>query len=366
MYIDSLVFSNQRKFRISRHVFFWLGWISYFTMEATLRRIEMYGLHTAFFSSITEVLCSTPIDMAFCYSIIYFLFPRFLFRGMYVRMVLLWFLFAVAGFFIYHSYNQYVVPHIYQFYGLKMSGSSKMLWAFFYFFLTFNMEGCMAAAIKLGKMWYIKKRENDVLTYQKEKMEAFIHNDDDSQSTFLSHTFSRIQDIAKRTSPEISGMISRLQKITLFTLSQYQHTQVEVDKEIQVLQEFIDLEKDGSGGEGTYQLEVTGDVTGKKIASFILLPLVENIFSQLVIKKNGSPNYVYININLNKELLQCEIHNSKPPETSTLMNGKRDNIYQIKKRLNILYPGSHQLRVVIETQSVKTHLEVDLGAIVLS
>jgi hypothetical protein len=98
MYIDSLVFSNQRKFRISRHVFFWLGWISYFTMEATLRRIEMYGLHTAFFSSITEVLCSTPIDMAFCYSIIYFLFPRFLFRGMYVRMVLLWFLFAVAGF----------------------------------------------------------------------------------------------------------------------------------------------------------------------------------------------------------------------------------------------------------------------------
>jgi LytS/YehU family sensor histidine kinase len=247
-----------------------------------------------------------------------------------------------------------------------MSGSSKMLWAFFYFFLTFNMEGCMAAAIKLGKMWYIKKRENDVLTYQKEKMEAFIHNDDDAQSTFLFHTFSRIQELAKRTSPEISGMISRLQKITLFTLSQYQHTQVDVDKEIQVLQEFIDLEKDGSEGNGSYEMQVTGDIMGKKIASFILLPLVENIFSQLVIKKNGGPNYVHININLTKDLLKCEIQNSKPAETSTLMNGKRDNIYQIKKRLNILYPGSHQLRVIIETESVKTHLEVDLGAIVLS
>ena len=223
----------------------------------------------------------------------------------------------------------------------------------------------MAAAIKLGKMWYIKKKENDVLTYQKEKMEAFIHNDDDTQSTFLFHTFSRIQELSKRTSPEISGMISRLQKITLFTLSQYQHTQVEVEKEIQVLQEFIDLEKDGSTNNGNYQLKVTGDIAGKKIASFILLPLVENIFSQLI-TKNGSANYVDININISRDLLKCDVHNSKPPETSTLMNGKRDNIYQIKKRLNILYPGSHQLSVMIETQSVKTHLEVDLGAIVLS
>ncbi|MEO6720927.1 MAG: histidine kinase [Ferruginibacter sp.] len=364
MYIDSLVFSNQQKFRILRHVFFWLGWISYFTTEATLRRSQSYGLHTAFFSSISEVLCSTPIDMSFCYSIIYFLFPRFLFRGMYVKMVLMWLLFAIAGFFVYQAYNTYVTPHIYKFYGLKMSRPSTMLWAFFYFFLTFNMEGCMAAAIKLGKMWYIKKRENDVLTYQKEKMEAFIHNDDETQSTFLFHTFSRIQDLAKRTSPEIAGMISRLQKITLFTLSQYQHTQVEVEKEIQVLQEFIDLEKDGSKEPANYQLQVSGDIEGKKIASFILLPLVENIFSQLVIK--NEPAYVHVNINISKDLLKCDIHNSKPPETSTLMNGKRDNIYQIKKRLNILYPGSHQLSVVIETQSVKTHLEIDLGAIVLS
>jgi LytS/YehU family sensor histidine kinase len=196
-------------------------------------------------------------------------------------------------------------------------------------------------------------------------MEAFIHNDDDTQSTFLFHTFSRMQELAKRTSPEIAGMISRLQKITLFTLSQYQHTQVEIEKEIQVLQEFIDLEKDGSREYANYQLQVSGDIAGKKIASFILLPLVENIFSQLVIK-NGEAVYVHINININKDLLKCDIHNSKPPETSTLMNGKRDNIYQIKKRLNILYPGSHQLSVVIETQSVKTHLEIDLGAIVLS
>lgn len=346
-------------------MFFWLGWISYFTVEATLRRAETYGFHVAFFSSLTEVMSSTPIDMAFCYSIIYFLFPQFLFKGMYVKMVMLWLLFALIGFFIYRSYNIYIVPHIHEYYGMKRQRTgSSMIWSFFYFFLTFNMEGCMAAAIKLGKMWYIKKSENDVLTYQKEQMEAFIHTDH-SQSHFLSHTFSRIHDISLQSSPQVASMIARLQRITLFTLSQYQYTQVDIEKEIQILKEFIELEKEGVEDHCNYTMEVTGEIAGKKIASFILLPLTENIFSQQV-NKNDQTDFIVIRLSVVKDVLKFEIQNSKPHQTSTLTNSKRDTIYQIKKRLNILYPGSHQLSVNIETEMVKTYLEVNLGSIVLS
>ncbi|MBC7887364.1 MAG: histidine kinase [Ferruginibacter sp.] len=365
MYIDSLVFSNKPNFRIPRHVFFWLGWISYFTAEATLRRTEVYGFHVAIFSSVSEVLASTPIDMAFCYSIIYFLFPRFLFRGMYVKMVMLWFLFALLGFFIYRGFNVYIVPHIHDFYGMKRQKiGSTLIWAFFYFFLTFNMEGCLAAAIKLGKMWYIKKSENDVLTYQKEQMEAFIHNDH-AQSHFLFHTFSRVHDISLEKAPEIAGMISSLQKITLFIVSQYQYTQVDIEKEIQILHEFIELERAGTDNYGNYSIEVSGEMAGKKVASFILLPLVENIFSQQV-NKNDMTDFVMIKAAVIKDVLKFEIQNSKPHQTSSLINPKRDTIYQIKKRLNLLYPGSHQLSVIIETELVKTYLEINLGSIVLS
>ncbi|MES2891832.1 MAG: histidine kinase [Bacteroidota bacterium] len=365
MYIDSLVFSNKTSFRISRHVCFWVGWISYFTIEATMRRTSMYGLHTAFFSSATEVLCSTPIDMSFCYLIIYFLFPKFLFRGMYVRMVLLWLVFAILGFIVYHAYNMFVAPHIYSYYGLAPMGKSgHIISAFFFFFLTFNMEGCMAAAIKLGKMWYIKKQENDVLTYQKEKMEAFIHNGN-TETAFLFHTFSRLQELSLVKAPQIAGMIARLQKITLFTLSQYQHTQVDLAKEVQILQELIDLQKEGFGENAHYNIECSGELGTKKIASFILLPLAENIFSQLS-HTDGTSTEVLIKLNINKDQLKYEIVNTKPPQTSTLTNGKRDTIYQIKKRLNILYPGSHQLSVTIEPLLMKTCLRIDLSSIIIS
>jgi LytS/YehU family sensor histidine kinase len=213
-------------------------------------------------------------------------------------------------------------------------------------------------------MWYIKKSENDLLTHQKEQMEAFIHNGH-AQSHFLFHTFSRVHDISIRTSPVIADMVSRLQKITLFTLSQYQNTQVDIEKEIQILNEFIELEKAGTTDYGRYSIEVSGDLSGKKIASFILLPLVENVFSQQV-NKNSETDYVMIKVLVTKDILKFEIKNSKPHETSTLTNAKRDTIYQIKKRLNILYPGSHQLSTVIETERVITYLEVNLAAIVLS
>jgi len=365
MYIDSLVFSNKRNFKITRHVFFWIGWISYFTTDATLNRTPSYGFRVALFSSLSEIVLSTPIDMSFCYAIIYFLFPRFLFKGMYVKMVLLWLLFAIICFFISRGFNVYIVPHLHDYFGIKRPKmDSPLIWAFFFFFLSFNMEGCTAAAIKLGKMWYIKKSENDVLTYQKEQMEAFIHNDH-TQSHFLFHTFSRVQDISRATSPEIAGMIARLQKITLFTLSQYQYTQVEIEKEVQILREFIELEREGTRDYGNYTIEVSGDISGKKVASFILLPLVENVFSQQV-NKNDTTDFVKIRVSVIKDMLKFEIQNSKPHQTSTLTNTKRDSIYQIKKRLNILYPGSHQLSVVIETEMVRTYLEINLDAIVLS
>lgn len=195
-------------------------------------------------------------------------------------------------------------------------------------------------------------------------MEAFIHNDN-AQSHFLFHTFSRVHDISRETNVEIAGMISRLQKITLFTLSQYQNTLVDIEKEIQILHEFIALEREGTKDYGNYSIEVSGDISGKKIATFILLPLVENVFSQQV-NKNDTTDFVMIKVAIIKDVLKFKIQNSKPHQTSTLTNSKRDTIYQIKKRLNILYPGSHQLSVIIQTEFVKTCLEINLGGMVLS
>ena len=82
--------------------------------------------------------------------------------------------------------------------------------------------------------------------------------------------------------------------------------------------------------------------------------------------KNDATDFVAIRLSVIKDVLKVEIENSKPHQTSTLTNGKRDSIYQKKKRLAMLYPGSHQLSIRLQTETIKTCLEINLSSIVLS
>ena len=95
----SLVFSNSPLYRITRHVFFWLLWICFFAFIETYRMYEMW--HKDFFAyfpiAIGSMLIQVPIDIAFCYSVIYFLLPHFFLKGRYAAFVIGWIVLVFAA-----------------------------------------------------------------------------------------------------------------------------------------------------------------------------------------------------------------------------------------------------------------------------
>ncbi|MEO6455236.1 MAG: hypothetical protein ABIN97_14245, partial [Ginsengibacter sp.] len=126
-----------------------------------------------FLSSLVEVSLSTTMDMTFCYAIIYFLLPRFLFNGKYISMILLWLLFCMIFIVVFELYLQQVVPVIRGRFKLpKPSRIKDYEYIFFSLFSQINMEGCMAAAIKLGKISFIKQKEIDLLKNEKIKLQT--------------------------------------------------------------------------------------------------------------------------------------------------------------------------------------------------
>ena len=173
MTLYPFVFSNNPRYRVTRHVLFWLLWILYYTVESTISRAQRYDLNLAFFSSLTEVTITTPMDIAFCYGIIYFLLPRFLFRGQFLTLAVGWLVFSLLFFFMYMLFNETAGPVIrQQWFGLAAPASAiNWGWMFFSLFATINMEGGLAAAIKLGKMWYIKASEVELLKKEKQRIE---------------------------------------------------------------------------------------------------------------------------------------------------------------------------------------------------
>ena len=349
MNIYPLIFSNNSRYRLVRHIIFWTVWILYYTYFDTITYTKI-PFQKAFFACLFEQILSTPIDMAFCYSIIYFLIPTYLYRGRYITMVLLWLLFSVLFILCFRLFQTKVSPALHAIDGLPvmMIHSYSFTWVFFELFSQINMEGCMAASIKLGKMWYIKQEENNLLKLEKQKAGPALLSAD-LKPMYLVNALDRVELLVRQRPHVIAGMVRKIKTLLLYAMYESNQPKTSLDKELAILKEYLDLEQEGQDGKLDIRLTTSGNLAAETIAPFIMLTLVENSLRQLN-TFNLARKYLHIEIRLVESLLQIRLCWSKPVDTSTLGKGGNIFLQNIAKRLNLLYPQSHELKVVIKTE----------------
>jgi LytS/YehU family sensor histidine kinase len=363
MNVYPFIFSNHPRYRISRHVIFWSSLILYDTIFASLSWIKYYPFTKTFFANLFVEISSFPLDMIFCYSVIYFFIPRYLFKGKYITMVLLWLLFSLFFIIFFRLHSQYVAPLIYSAYGMPSNMHSvSFAWVFFDLFSQINMEGCMAAAIKLGKMWYIKQQELILLKSEKQKSETQIENGK-MQPFFLINALDRVEYLSHEKPAGIPDMIGKIKSLLLYVIYDNNQAKVKLEKELKFLKEYMELEKACSKEELNIKMQISGNIDGERIAPFIILPLVANSFRQLSLI--SLPNKFFdLNIKVSEEHFYMILIWSKPVDTSTLSNGNNGFLQNIDKRLNLLYPQSHELKAIIKTDRFVIDCKIDLrGAI---
>jgi hypothetical protein len=362
MNISPLVFSNNPKFRLTRHILFWTLWIMYDTVFVTLSWSK-YPFSKAFFASLFVELLSFPLDIAFCYSIIYFLIPRYLYKGKYLNMIFMWLFFSFLYILLFRLYTTHITPLIYSAYGMPYRMHSvSFLWDFFDLFSQINMEGCLAASIKLGKMWFIKQQELDLIKNERRKIEHTIE-DGIMQPVFLINALDKVEKLSVENPTIIPGMIQKIKKLMLYVIYDNNQPKVALEKELELLKEYIELEQSGRQENIHVTMKLPDNTTGEKIAPFIILPLVENSFRQLS-SFELADKFIDLEIKVSGGNFALNIIWSKPVDTSTLINGSNTVLNTINKRLNLLYPHSHKLKVIIKTDQFIIHLKIDLsGAI---
>ena len=360
MTVNSLVFSNNRRYRATRHSLFWLLWILYYTVFSVVYWQHEYPLSQTFFASLAEVSLSTPMDIIFCYSIIYFLLPRYLFRGHYIKMILLWLLFSVLFILAFRGYNHVVVPHIRRGFGLPPPVFSKNVpWSFLNLFYQINMEGGLAAAIKLGKMWFVKQQELDLIKKEKQKIEPHLQ-EGKMQPVFLIDALDRVAELSVVKPSLIPGMVKHIKNLLLYVIYDNNMASVSLEKELSLLEEYVELEKTGMRENLQVAVKIIGNTAGERIAPFIILPLVENGFRQL--SRLGVPKkLIDISVRVESGNLHMKVGWSKPIDSSTLVNGGNIALQSIGKRLQLLYPESHELKVLITTEQFIIDLKVSLN-----
>ena len=95
---------------------------------------------------------------------------------------------------------------------------------------------------------------------------------------FMFNTLNSIYALALKKSDYTPEAIIKLSQLMRYILTDCNATAIELSKEIQVLNDYIALEKNRFGNRLDITVNIKGAIDNKMIAPLLLLPFVENSF----------------------------------------------------------------------------------------
>jgi len=161
---------------------------------------------------------------------------------------------------------------------------------------------------------------------------------------FLFNTLNNLYVLTLEKSDEAPEVIDRLSEILDYILFRCNEQFVSLDNEINLLNNYIALEKLRYGKRLKISFE-HNVATGVQIAPLLLLTFLENSFKHGV-SQEIKEAVIKIKLNASDENINFQIENTKPSSISGVVidqNRQSIGLKNIKTQLNILYPKDHVL-----------------------
>jgi len=218
-------------------------------------------------------------------------------------------------------------------------------------------------SLKLVKHWYEKER----LTKQLERINTeteLKYLKSQINPHFLFNSLNSIYSLALQKSDLAPELILKLSDILRYILYDGSEKKVSLTQEIKYLKSYLELEKVRHGSRMKLDIEIIGDTDTKEIAPMLLIPFVENSFKH-GLGKDIANGFVNVKIETTKSDLHFEISNSKPINGSEVSKQKNYQggigLINVQKRLNLLYPRKHNLKIGSEGNEFKVVLDINLN-----
>jgi hypothetical protein len=346
--------------RIVQHTGFWLLTLLVLTL--------MYGIGLpGYWFASHIILIFLPLHMLYFYLIAYVGVPRFLYTKQYARF-LLFLLFCLVFTTLSFRLLEILVadPLIYKvlkqknpdFIWKKLEGDFITQFTKYSYWIDAFEQGnfvvWIALAIKFFKMWYEKQQAS--LEAELNLLKGQLH------PHFLFNTLNNLYALTLNQSPRSAAVVIGLSEILRYMLYETNAEVVPLKRDIEVLESYIDLEKIRYEERLDLSFSINGLEPGQQIVPLLLLPLVENAFKHGTSEKVGEA-WINIDLQVKDNLLTFKISNSKPekpPADDQRKDHSSIGLTNVRKRLNILYPAAHQVRILEEEEIFAVVLEINL------
>jgi len=363
--LKKIILDDNIKFKIIRHVIFWLSIYFYFGLLSGY----LYGMTALFLKSkLIYVLITIP----FIYFLLYFIYPKYFVKRRYGLFTIFYLLTMFAEISVRMFYYLKIEPTIFK-------GKLPMPLADFFEdelilhlvnFIVISMSRFVVISLiplvtKILKNWHksiLKNKELEKMTME-HKM-SLLRNQ--IHPHFLFNTLNNLYSITLDNS-KASRIILKISDILRYMLKEHNKEKVTLKEELDIINYYIDLEKLRYGEE--LDVELKNKVNAQHQSSIkgpplVLFTFVENAFKHGARKAIGN-SWIKITIKYDTGIFYFIVENSKEKEDYEVKSNNKNTGIGLKNAratLDLYFPKNYILDIINEPDKFKIKLQINYKA----
>jgi len=337
---------NSKSFTIGIHVIIWLAFmllplVFIESVEGKIRFIQM-----GWFLIILLI--------GYFYFNYFYLIPKLLFQ----KKIFLYILFLVAGLAAilllsqtYFYFLEIIIKH--------RTPHHHFFSRFFFMPLTPSLVALtVSSSIKITSEWFINQRQKKEMEAEKLSSElAFLKSQINPH--FLFNILNSICSLARKKSDDTENAIIRLSQIMRYMLQDSNNEKVDLEKEIEYLQSYIELQRLRISNQINIEFIIEGRTNSIMLEPLLLIPFVENAFKHGVSYLENSEIHIYLKVDVSNLFFRIENKIIKAIK-ETIPQEPGIGLKNVVRRLELLYPGKHKISIKNNGEKYIVELKIQI------
>lgn len=224
------------------------------------------------------------------------------------------------------------------------------------FLVTSILVTSLSIGIMLSKKYIRNEKEKKELEKAKLDSELALLKNQVGPHFFF-NTLNNIYSLVEINTGDAQKAIMNLSKLMRYLLYDTQQEKIQLKKEIEFMQNYIELMKLRLTKNVDIKVLFPSDEPEIMLPPLLFIPFIENAFKHGVSNKGKS--FISITLERNKNIINFQCLNSIVSSSINLTNNHGIGLDNIRKRLSLLFPGNYTLDIDKTDREFKVLLTIN-------
>jgi hypothetical protein len=226
---------------------------------------------------------------------------------------------------------------------------------FFDMLLFLSVYLVLTTLIKLARAWFrLNQVEQEKTSNELKALRSQLN------PHFLFNSLNNLYTLARKKSDKAPEMVLRLSDILRYVIYDAETNFISLEKELDFLDKYIEVQRVRLDKGFQLKIDLPAEIQDLKIAPLLFLPFIENAFKYGA-NSGSETGTIIIRWGITGKQVSFYIENEKVlPDAVEPARYKGMGIKNVQKRLELIYPGRHELEIEDLERSFVVRLKIDL------